>query len=216
VERRQTAQDERSPSARNLVLVFLASVAVCAVFFSLGFLIGYNQRESKQMPVSENVSGTSEIPPPVNAPVQSSSPASDAAGSAAAAPSAPAAAPPPVTPQTVRPTPAETEPRVKPAKRHASKPARTAAPANPVSAEGRTYSTGYSVQVMAARTEADANSLKNVLKSRGYQAFVLSPQAVGANDNYFRVLVGPFTDRASALKTRDKLEKEGFKPFIKH
>lgn len=222
MERRQILQDERSPSARNLVLVFLASVAVCAVFFSLGFLIGYNQRESKQAPISESVPVASEIPPPVNAPAQAAAPAAEESSETSAS-SAPGtqAAPPAVTPQPLEaePTPAVSEAPAKAATRRIARVKHPEQPSKPATARqqaGGGTTSAYSVQVLAARTQTDANSLASLLKSRGYPAFVLSPQEIGASDNYFRVLVGPYTNRAAAQRIRDKLEKEGFKPFIKH
>ncbi len=45
--------DERGLSARYLVLVFLMGVAACGVFFSLGFLVGYNERSSKTAGMTE-------------------------------------------------------------------------------------------------------------------------------------------------------------------
>src|SRR5690242_10236502 len=69
--------DDKGLTARHLVLIFLACVAVCAVFFSAGFLVGYNERLSKVQPLTEHVSSPSAIPPVVNPPAAGSS--SDAA-----------------------------------------------------------------------------------------------------------------------------------------
>lgn len=65
--------DDAAPQAKGLsggqlVLMFLAGVAVCALFFSAGFLVGYNERLSKAAPVTEQVSAPSEIPPLVTQP----------------------------------------------------------------------------------------------------------------------------------------------------
>jgi cell division protein FtsN len=217
VERREMGQDERSPSVRYFVLGFLALVALCAVFFSLGFLIGYNQRPSKQMPVAENVSGPSEIPPTVNPPAESSTASADSG--AVANPSAPAAKPPPEAPKALETAQVKTE---KPAKAKKSSAA-AKPPGTPVSNAAVALEkpatgagSGYSLQVLAARTQADADSLKSRLKSGGYPAFVLSPEAIGASDTYYRVLVGPYRSRNAAEKVRRKLKKEGFKPFIRH
>lgn len=217
MERRETRPEERSPSARYFVLGFLALVALCAVFFSLGFLIGYNQRASKQEPVAENVSAPSEIPPTVNPPAQSPASASkeDATNS-----STHAGGPPPETPKKLgasstqaKSSASSREHRAvsRPGPKRTSKAA-ASAPAEPAGHAGA----GYSIQVMAARTQKDAKSLADLLKTRGYPAFVLEPQTIGASDNYFRVLVGPYTSRAAAEKVLKQLEKEGFKPFIKH
>jgi cell division septation protein DedD len=218
VDRREARPDERSASARYFILGFLALVALCAVFFSLGFLIGYNQRAPKPTPVAENVSGPSEIPPTVNPPAQTSAPSANA-GPATTSDSA--SEPAPETPKPRHAASSEVQPTRSTAKHAATAKARAeraprneAGPAHVAPTGGA--GAGYSVQVMAARTSADANSLTGVLKTRGYPAFVLAPQAIGSNDSFYRVLVGPYTSRAAAEKVRDKLEKEGFKPFIKH
>ena len=47
--------EERSHSARYLILIFFVCVATCGVFFSLGFLVGYNERASRSVPSTEVV-----------------------------------------------------------------------------------------------------------------------------------------------------------------
>jgi cell division septation protein DedD len=75
---------------------------------------------------------------------------------------------------------------------------------------------GITLQVAALRTKQDADAMVDVLKARGYPVFLVTPEYAHANDNLFRVLVGPFRTRADADKVHDKLVQEGFKPFIKH
>ncbi len=61
-------QAEKGLSARHLIWLFLGLVAVCAVFFSLGFLVGYNERTSKAALVVEHVTSPDVIPPMVSPP----------------------------------------------------------------------------------------------------------------------------------------------------
>jgi cell division septation protein DedD len=75
---------------------------------------------------------------------------------------------------------------------------------------------GITVQVVASRTKADAEALVKILEGRGYPVFLVTPEYAHANDNLFRVQVGPFASRNDAEKVRAKLTQEGFKPFIKH
>jgi cell division protein FtsN len=42
------------------------------------------------------------------------------------------------------------------------------------------------------------------------------PQYSDAKDNLYRVQVGPYATRAEAVRVRDRIAKEGFKPFIKN
>jgi cell division septation protein DedD len=221
-------QDERGLSARQLIFVFLAGVAVCGVFFSLGFLVGYNERASKTLPPAESVTGSSAvIPPPVNPPVESRSAVGSkpATGTTAPAPT-PAAGgreqlptesvqaekpltAPPVQAAGTKPT----TPAVTPPQPAVSKPV---APLPAAAPPGGEVGTGFTVQVAASRTKADAESLVKILKSKGYPVFLVTPEYARADDNLFRVQVGPFTSREDADKVRAKLAQEGFKPFIKH
>ena len=63
-------RDDKGLSTRHLILVFLAGVAVCGVFFSLGFLVGYNERSARLSPITERVSAPATIPPTFNAPLE--------------------------------------------------------------------------------------------------------------------------------------------------
>src|SRR5208337_3441660 len=74
--------EERGHSARYLILIFLVCVATCGVFFSLGFLVGYNERASRSVPSTEVVTSPPVIPPTINPPPESapSTPQEPAAG----------------------------------------------------------------------------------------------------------------------------------------
>jgi DedD protein len=212
--------EEHGASSRQLVLVFLASVAVCAVFFSLGFLVGYNERSPANATPTEAVAGSSSVPPPVNQP-QAGSPGSSApsptaesslgAASTSAlargATSQPASAAEPITPTPLKPR----------GRSPAERKAKTAAiPSESSLSAGQPAVSGISVQVMASRTQADAERLASMLVARGYPAKVFAPSALNAGDNLYRVEVGPYNTRAAAEQVRDKLAGEGFKPFIRH
>ncbi len=206
-------------SARRLILVFLAWVAVCALFFSLGFLVGYNERSSKGVAVTERVTGPSVIPPTVNPPAGEPAPADDDAAHSAA-------------PTTVQATPvkgsegpsaASSEMTAASARGSKSRESwaaeSTSDPGHkttlPTSQELRT---SFTVQVTASRTRQDAEALVGIVKARGYPVFLLAPDRAHANDELFRVEVGPFASRDKAEKVRGRLAKEGlFKDlFIKH
>jgi cell division septation protein DedD len=75
---------------------------------------------------------------------------------------------------------------------------------------------GITLQVAALRTKQDAQALVNILKTRGYPVFIVTPESAHGGDNLYRVQVGPFRARAEADKAHDKLVQEGFKPFVKH
>ncbi|MGD0921428.1 MAG: SPOR domain-containing protein [Terriglobia bacterium] len=212
--------DEKGLSARYLVLVFLMGVAACAVFFSLGFLVGYNERSSRTAGMTEQVTPSGVIPPTVNPPLETVQPTSKEAASAASASAGPAK---PASSEAAK----ESKPSAKAATTlgaasappaTATKPGLTtaAAPASPQGSPGVEVGGAFTVQVAASQNQQDAEKLVKELKSRGYAVFVVTPEFAHANDNLFRVQVGPFATREEAQKVRDKIAKEGFKPFIKH
>ena len=214
-------QEERGLSAHHLILLFLAGVAVCGVFFSLGFLVGFNERFSRSAPPTERVSAPAAIPPTVNRPAESgkvTAPASAverptgnfAPDTSTAQPAGPSrnAAPPQAKAAAV--TPSALQPAV-------------SAPAKPETSQQPTSATapgevgqGITLQVAALRSKQDAEALVNILKGRGYPVFLVTPEYLHANDNLFRVQVGPFKTRDDAEKVRTKLSQEGFKPFVRH
>ncbi len=211
--------DEKGLSARYLVLVFLMGVAACAVFFSLGFLVGYNERPSRTAGTTEQVTPSGVIPPTVNPPLETDRPT----GKETTPANVSAAA----TPQGVTPSEAgkASKPPATPAARSggemgpsvAAKSGGTATPASapPQLPPGVEVGSAFTVQVAASRNQQDAEKLVKELKSRGYAVFVVTPEFAHANDNLFRVQVGPFATREEAEKVRAKIAKEGFKPFIR-
>jgi cell division septation protein DedD len=194
-------REEKGLSAHQLILMFLVAVAVCAVFFAAGFLVGYNERAAKNSPATENVSASSSaIPPVVNAPP---GPTTGQGREATATEGNPVreSAEPLTVPPLASP-------------RAAGKPARVAVQEkSPPAPPGE----GYTVQVSASGIEAEAQKVITVLKTTGYPAFVVRPQAGGKGDQLYRVEVGPYPTRELAEKARDQLARSGFKkPFIKH
>lgn len=214
---------DKGLSTRHLILVFLAGVAVCGVFFSLGFLVGYNERSARMAPVTERVATPATIPPTVNTPLETTP-----VGSSGAAPSTTSVPPPLASMEASAPAspPGEQKPVTAPgaaspvtaphpspaAAEREPEPGATATPPAAVGEVG----VGFTVQVVASRTKQDADALVKILEERGYPVFLVTPEYAHANDNLYRVQVGPFTSKDDAEKVRTKLTQEGFKPFIKH
>ena len=219
-ESTERTHEERGLSARHLILVFLAAVAVCGVFFSLGFLVGFNEHASRMTPVTERITPPAAIPPTVNPPAESTPPAGKETAPAAAAnsPLAEPASPPTTPPGEAKGTtaaPAPAAPAVAAPAPKTEKPAETAPAPAPAASSGE-VGVGFTVQVAASRTKEDAEALVKILKGRDYPVFLVAPEYARADDNLYRVQVGPFTTREDAEKVRDKLSHEGFKPFVRH
>ena len=67
------------------------------------------------------------------------------------------------------------------------------------------------VQVAALRAEGDARELTNRLRQENFQAFV----GTLPEDSFYRVMLGPYTDAASARVVLGKLKRAGFDSFIR-
>ncbi len=207
---------EKGLSAGVLAVVFLLLVGVCAVFFSLGFLVGYSEQSSKAEPLTERVTTSGVIPPTVN------STAPEAAGKSAwGKKSSSNAAPGPTSAVSRASPPVKTlSPPLK-LSAGASVPARTTPSQHPwapsaAAATNGEVRVGFTVQVDALRGRQDADAVVKILKTRGYPVFLVTPEYANAGDNLYRVQVGPFSTREDAERVRAKLSDEGFKPFIKH
>jgi DedD protein len=109
--------------------------------------------------------------------------------------------------------PTVTPPHPSPAK--AEREHEPGAAATPPAGAGQ-VGVGFTVQIAASRTKQDAEALVKILEGRGYPVFLVAPEYAHANDDLYRVQVGPFTSKDDAEKVRTKLTKEGFKPFIRY
>jgi len=216
-------EGEKGLSTASLVVLFLLGVAVCAVFFSFGFLLGYKERSSSNAAEVERVTPTGDAPPVVNAPPakQETSVRQDATAASVGSPAQPPEPGPDQKAGNVASgsrVPAEDGGAVvAPAADEAARSVpsheslETQAPVPTKQA-----ATGSSaLQVAALQNRQDAEALVKVLKERGYPVFIVSPEDAHANDSLFRVRVGPFASRDDEEKTRQELETEGFKPFVK-
>ena len=94
-----------------------------------------------------------------------------------------------------------------------SAPANT--PINSVSAspniEISTDVSGFVLQVGAMKAEKNAVSLANVLRQKNLHVFV----AKSADDSFYRVLVGPYSEATSAANGEAELKEQGFQAIRK-
>lgn len=177
----------------KLLVLFFGLVAVCAVFFGMGFSMG---------------KASAKAPGPAD-PVPSTS-----SKNTAVRPSAvkPASAPADLTfyktveQKNADPQLASSEDTNKggtapaTASQEVPDPTLAAPPA------------GYYVQVAAVSKQEDADALVDALKKKQYPAFA---NANAASDKLFHVQVGPFGDIKDAEVTRAKLVGDGYNPILK-
>ncbi len=116
----------------------------------------------------------------------------------------------PAPPSTAKPAPA-TEPAAPPATAATVRPAPpTAAPAVARSLEAKPGS--FTIQVGAFRDRSTADSVASRLKTKGFAAYVMTPEGDGG---LFNVRVGSYVAKTDAERVRNRLkDEEKFDPFI--
>jgi cell division septation protein DedD len=181
----------------KMLALFFGLVALCAVFFAMGFSLG---RNSGLKPSAAEVS-----PPAVTtaanvrpSAVKPTAPAADMTFYKAVSDknadsqlTAKNEDPPAVDAATTPPAPATTP-----------------SPADPMVAPPVN---GYYVQVAAVSKSEDADALVDALKKKQYPAFSANTQP----DKLFHVQVGPYADIKDAETMRAKLVGDGYNPILK-
>ena len=170
---------------KQLISLFFLAVALCGVFFALGYMIGHNS--------SKGSIASLDTP---------AAPAGEAAAlPATEAPATEAAAPAPASPD---PAPQEGQIYTQPARDTQPAPVTPAtapAPLRVIAPEaGATY-----IQVTALR-QTDAANLVKSLREQSLPAIL----ADSSKTDLFRVLVGPYHQTADVADAKAKLKALGF------
>lgn len=184
----------------KLLFLFFALVAICSVFFSMGYMLG---RKSDMSITTASAAGTPRAVPNGTKPANGTTPA-----------------PPMTFYKTVEQkqadpnlTPPASDGKTDPKADSTATPAAgTNAAATPTDPVGMLPSTSYYVQVAAVSKQEDADALVDALKKKQYPALVSNAPN---SDKLFRVQVGPFGDVKEAEATRTKLIGDGYNPILK-
>ena len=208
--------------SRHLVGLFMLLVVIFGVVFTLGYLLGRSQYDTRlRASIGRTVDADSPTPEP--APKSKGK-----SGSEAAAPQQPQqtgsdwdfyhSAEPKTTedhlqpaskPVATRQPQAAPKPAVVPAK--SEKPAKSSSPVDaPLIPRG-----AIMLQVAAVTSEGDALALAQALQQKKMPAFVIPPSSAPGADKFYRVQVGPYADNQSATIARHDLEAKGFKSIVK-
>jgi cell division septation protein DedD len=207
------SQSEKGLSAGVLAVVFLIWAGICAVFFSLGFLVGYNEQSSKLASLTERVAEPSAVPPLVSSPHRSSDSRTKESKVFSPPPSGGSTDSDEVVTQAS--PPAAPSKAAESAAADQDSETQSVTPSASQGQKLREVGMGYTVQVDALRAKGDAEVIVKILKERHYPVFLVAPEYSNTRDNLYRVQVGPFASRDDADKVRTKLAKEGFKPFVR-
>jgi DedD protein len=181
--------------------LFFGLVALCAVFFAVGFSLGKNAGKSPSGDLATFDSGRSTVPHQTAKP-SSANPSSDMTFYKALGQKNTDTQLAPGASGNQTSTGEATSGSAKPQVDDQSKPADPMAPP-PIS--------GYWVQVAAVSKQEDAEALVDALKRKQYPAF----GAKVTGDTLFHVQVGPFTDIKEAEAMRAKLVSDGYNPILK-
>lgn len=190
--------------------VFFALVALCGVFFGLGYSLGRSGRnllaDSDQPQNPSPALRPSAMKSTTSAPAQTGEgltfykaveqkdPNAQLPTDATKEPAKDA--PKETAKEVVTPDPTDTDSKSQPA---APDPATALA------------SSSYFVQVAAVSKQDDAQALVDALKKKQYAAFTAS----SSTDKLFHVQIGPFNDVKEAEGTRAKLISDGYNPILK-
>jgi DedD protein len=202
---------DRVLESRHLVGLFLGVVLLCAVFFSLGYVMGRSQYSALVHAAYSPVPDASpaslrervkqpETPaaPPAGEwdfysnknnnhldPATKGIPADDSASSG-----------PDDSPATVSP---------------AEKPVTHEPPPIARSGPAKMLTGSIVLQVAAVTRQSDAIFMADTLQKKKFHSFVVAP----STDRFYRVQVGPYRDERAADNARAALDHAGFKAIIK-
>ncbi len=178
----------------KMLALFFGLVALCAVFFGMGYSLGKNS--AKTNGDAQTGMGASNVRPTA---VKAAEPA---AGSQITTYKA-AGQKDPNGDLTAKSQDAPPEGAAKAA------PVDNDAPPDPSTLAAA--QNNYFVQVAAVTKEEDAAALVDALKKKQYAAFAANPPG----DKLFHVQVGPFSEIKDAEGARAQLVKDGYNPILK-
>lgn len=201
------AQDtEITLGTGKLLGIFFVIAAICAVFFTMGYLLGRSSAPGSTTIVSAVPSG--------NAASKPSAGGNKAVDAQACPAGAANCTPAPNSPDpgfysaanAKDPAPAQQQPvtLIVPPKSPEAMPQTTPSPAPETKGS-------YMVQVAAVSKQEDAEILVNALRKKDYPVF----SANVPGDSLFHVQVGPFSDFKDADAMRSRLAGDGYNAIVK-
>jgi DedD protein len=189
-----TSDTEITLGTGKMLVLFFGLVALCAVFFGMGFSLGKNSAKSGGDPLTATTSPGGIRPTAVKA--NNPRPPSDLTFYKAVGQKDPDAQLTANTPDA----PASAAPKSPPADSNA-----------PPDMNALSPQSAYFVQVAAVSKQEDAGALVDALKKKQYTAFASN----ASGDKLFHVQVGPFSDIKDAELARAKLVSDGYNPILK-
>lgn len=181
----------------KLLGIFFGLVILCAVFFTLGYMLGHSGSASGTTTLVTNVPNSGA---PANKPAAGRN--TEAVPAATPVATQPANGNPPDTSASSTPPTADTT-----RAQDQNDSTKNAPPELKASANGT-----YMVQVAAVSKQEDAEILGSALRKKQYPVLIVSNVA---GDSLFHVQVGPFNDPKEAETMRSRLANDGYNAIVK-
>jgi len=211
---------------RHLAFFFIGAVAVCAIFFALGFVVGRGQ--TYEAAIKDQTSSTRALDSK-STPISSQTPLEEPMENAKLTGTDPGK-PVPKRDQDADYRreldfynsldrknadenfhPANQKSEKRPALAETAKLKAASLPRPALRAPSGSL---VSLQVGAFSNGSDADKVAKVLRSKGYSISLISPGG-GSGDKLFRIHVGPFTHLDEANKVKTQLQRDGYEAIIK-
>lgn len=209
----ETQDREITLGTGKLLGIFFVVVAICAVFFTMGFLFG---RSSAPNAASTTIVSAVPGGNPANKPSASGTKATDAqpcpAGSTNCTPAANGPDSSFYSSVTGKDPATSQQPVTLIVPKAQATPAETASAPSPTPDSKSATGGSYTVQVAAVTKQEDADILVNALRKKQYPVFVV---ANVPGDSLFHVQVGPFADPQDAEAMRTRLAGDGYNAIVK-
>jgi DedD protein len=196
----------------KLLGIFFVVVAICAVFFTMGFLLGRSST-----PGSASTTIVSAVPSggnPANKPSAGGGKTADAQNCPPGANNCPPAANGPDSSFYSSVNGKDSSTPQQPVTLVVPKAAATTPETTNPSPDAETKAAAggsYMVQVAAVSKQEDADILVNALRKKEYAVFVANVPS----DSLFHVQVGPFSDPKDAEAMRSRLASDGYNAIVK-
>jgi len=218
---------------RHLAFFFVGAVCVCAVFFTLGFVVGRAQAFETALKDPEDLKSTAAgavgAPPApsstlVVAGKEESPVATESTGKADAIHDQSrtdyrkdldfySAVKEQKVDQNFHPEASKSNKTVASAK--SAKAESESRGASTAARNGGSRAGLTSLQVAALKSSAEADRLAKTLRSKGYPVFIVNPAKDDAS-KLIRVQIGPYTSETEATKVKARLGTEGYTAISKH
>lgn len=213
---RRGSRGDRVLESRHLIGLFAGVVILCAVFFTLGYVMGRSHYASSVQAFGpergvvsavDRETGRERVQPKEDTPA----PAGEwdfYANQSNNKLEKPAPAPKP----SEKPLVASNRPVEAPAMIPATAAPRAAATRPVRMAVPKMSANTFLLQVAAVIHQGDALAMADALQRKKFPSFVVAP----SGDPYYRVQVGPYPDERAAENARAALDRAGFKAIIRH